>query len=55
MEFLPNFYFEQEETLNFKENCEYDIFAVMSYDERFYIVEKIAKILKNKLNELINI
>ncbi len=48
MEFLPNFYFEQEETLNFKENCEYDIFAVMSYDERFYIVEKIAKILKNK-------
>lgn len=48
MKFLPNFYFEQKEALNFKANCEYDIFAVMGYDERFYIVEKIAKILKNK-------
>ncbi|MGL4999343.1 MAG: hypothetical protein ACRC5T_10270 [Cetobacterium sp.] len=46
MEFLPNFYFE-DKIQNNKENIEYDVFTVMSYDERFSDLEKLAK----KLNE----
>lgn len=43
MELLPNFYFEP----NFKEEkIKYDAFTVMSYDERFFMIEKLGKYFK---------
>ncbi|MGL4391953.1 MAG: hypothetical protein ACRCSK_00730 [Fusobacteriaceae bacterium] len=51
MKFLPNFYFTDDICSQGK--LKYDIFTVMGFDERFPILEKIAKNLKeNKVKYL---
>lgn len=45
MEFLPNFYMKNK--IQKPQTPKYDAFTVMSYDERFEELEKLAKQLKN--------
>ncbi|MGL5229597.1 MAG: hypothetical protein ACRC8F_02115 [Cetobacterium sp.] len=46
MEFLPNFYMKDE--IKKSQTPKYDVFTVMSYDERFEELENLAKKLKER-------
>ena len=48
IKFIPNFYIEEKNIKN--QDCEYDAYTVMTYDNRIFLLEKLAKELK-KLNK----